>query len=168
MNETTLSDNDGGGGGGARKFNPLWLGAILLLIVVAWILYAQVGGSQTPAGVAEVASDVDPEIAFQEATGIQVIRAALIGGGGIIAVHYQVLDPDKSLITHDVEDPPVLTAEATDRSVVFPVPAHTGLDPRETGRGYNLLFPNTSNLVQRGDKVTLEVGDVQLQHLIIQ
>lgn len=167
MNKTMTSvDEDGSES--KRRLNPLWLGVLALLIVMAWILYEQMGASQTFAPVVDVASDVDPEIAFQEATGIQVVRAALIGGGGIIAVHYQVLDPDKSLITHDVEDPPVLTAESSGQSVTYPIPAHTGLSPRETGRGYNLLFPNRQNLAKRGDQVTLEVGDAILQHIVVQ
>ena len=167
MNETIASSNDDVGRV-KQELNPLWMGAILLLIVAAWILYSQLGTPQTPAGAAEVANDVDPEIAFQEATGIQVMRVALIGGGGIIALHYQVLDPDKSLVTHDTDNPPVLTAEASGRSVAYPIPAHTGLSPRETGRGYNLLFPNRNNLVKRGDMVTVEVGNAKLEHVVVQ
>jgi hypothetical protein len=145
-----------------RKFNPWWLGLLLLILVAGWIAYPQVSAlfsSQDP---------VQETVAFEEETGIHISRVVLLAAGGMIDVHYQVLNPDKALVIHDTDEPPVLINETNGRRVEFRIPAHTGQTPLETGRGYDLMFPNEANAVKRGDIVTIQIGNVRHPHIEVQ
>lgn len=145
-----------------RKLNPWWLGLLLLILVAGWIAYPQVSALLSSQDTAQDA------VAFEEETGIHVSRVVLLAAGGMIDVHYQVLNPDKALVLHDTDEPPVLINETTGRRVEFRIPAHTGQTPLETGRGYDLMFPNEANAVKRGDMVSIQIGNVRLPPIEVQ
>lgn len=138
-----------------------WGGVVVLALLAGWILYSQFFGPPT-------AADLEAErIAFEDATGVHIVRVVLIMGGGLVGVHYEVLDPDRALILHSEETPPTLIVEKSGRTIPFEF-RHHSQQPLETGRGYRLHFPNRGNAVHRGDLVTIQVGDVQLRHIVVQ
>lgn len=161
MNQTT-SLPDVNTAHGARNMSIwMWGVAVVLFLFAVWILYSQLVAAPP------VVEDPEAErIAFEDATGVHVIRVVLVMGGGLVGVHYEVLDPDKALVMHSEDTPPTLIVEKSGASIPFTFGQHGGA--LETGRGYRLHFPNRGNAVHRGDQVTIKVGDVQLSHIVVQ
>lgn len=108
------------------------------------------------------------EAAFEEATGIQLVRITISGGGGILDLRYRVLDPDKAVIVHDKNKPPTIISESTGRSASQPwMPHHGGGEPKFAVTYYELIY-NPEGVIKRGDRVTLVIGDAHLAHVIVQ
>jgi hypothetical protein len=104
--------------------------------------------------------------AFEEATGVRVIHVALTGGGGIVDLRYQVLDPGLAATLHN--SPPVLLDERTREIVddLFMGHAHSG-SPR-AGLSYPVLFVNAGGLIERGSTVSVVIGEERLEHVLVQ
>ena len=51
-----------------------------------------------------------------ERSGVRVVRVAATGGGGLLDLRYQVVDPGKAAAIHDAETPPALVDERDRRS----------------------------------------------------
>lgn len=110
--------------------------------------------------------------AFEEETGIRITRIALVGGDGIVDVRFDVLDPDKAIEVHD-DDSPLVLIDETDGSIIS-VSFHgkhsggttkTGLNAAAT---YYLLFANSGGALEHGEKVSVALGDVRLEHVPVQ
>ena len=142
-----------------RQRLALTAGIVLLCALAIWMIASQVtsGGSRLQQDVA----------VFEEQTGIRVLRVAVTAGGGMVDLQYQVLDPDKSLIVHDDEDPPQLIDVATGRVVAIPFHDHSFRE-LHTAVTYHEIIMNGGGLLQRGSKVRLLIGDSKLQNLIVQ
>jgi hypothetical protein len=121
-------------------------------------------------------SEVDPTqvAALQAAWGIRVTNAALTGGGGIVDIRFQVVDPDKALGLHDPENPPVVIDQASGKVLDKGAGPHGGAalhqsaDTFKAGRTYFFLFQNNGSLLQPGSRATLKIGDVLLENVIVQ
>lgn len=105
--------------------------------------------------------------AFEEASGIRIVRVVSSAQGGMIDLQYQIVDPDKALIVHDDETPPILVNEKTGVALERTLHEH-GFRELHTGIIYRYIIVNEGNAMQRGDKVTLKIGDIHLTGLVIQ
>lgn len=150
-----------------RRRIGLIAGTILALSVPAVIGVLLAGRG----GATEGPLPVSPAV-FEEQTGIRIVRVATVGGGGLVDVRFQVLDPDKAIAVHDGESPLVLVDE--DGGEVVSTAFHgrhsggttqTGLNPAAT---YYLLFSNSSRTLERGDRASVLLGDVRLEHVLVQ
>jgi len=101
--------------------------------------------------------------AFQDATGVRVIRVAIVGGGGLVDLRYQVIDPDRAQVVHLT--PPVLVEEETGEVIdtLFMGHAH-GADPK-AGYTYPLIFVNEGGLLEPGSAVSVVIGEARLEHV---
>ena len=102
-----------------------------------------------------------------ERSGVRLVQVAVTGGGGLLDVRYQVVDPNKAVTVHENQTPPALIDERTglvlDRLLMGH--AHKGeLKPAVT---YYLVFENTGNWVRRGSKVSVLLGDAQVEHVVV-
>jgi hypothetical protein len=102
-----------------------------------------------------------------ERSGVRLVRVAVTGGGGLLDVRYQVVDPNKAVTVHEDQTPPAIIDERTglvlDRLLMGH--AHKGeLKPAVT---YYLVFENTGNWVRRGSKITVLLGDAQVEHVVV-
>jgi hypothetical protein len=139
----------------------LAVGIVLLLGLALWMIVSQVaaGGLQNKQAAAKAT--------FEEQTGIRILRVVMTAGGGMIDLQYQVLDPDKSLIVHDDEDPPQLIDVASGQIVATPFHDHSARE-LHTAVTYHEIIMNGDGLLQRGSRVTLLVSDSKLENLIVQ
>jgi hypothetical protein len=137
------------------------LALLLLLALAGWMIASQVAGDLAQK---RQARDI---AAFEEETGIRILRVVLTAGGGMIDLQYQVVDPDKSLIVHDDDNPPMLMEEKNRLVLATPFHDHSFLE-LHTAVTYHELLTNGGGLLKRGSKVTLKVGDSYLEHLIVQ
>ena len=107
------------------------------------------------------------QIAFAEATGIRILRVAIIGNGGMIDLRYQVVDPDKAVVVHDEENPPGFEVEATGQVINTPYHEHSIFDAHHAVT-YNELIMNPAGVLKRGDKISVLVGAARLENVVVQ
>lgn len=106
--------------------------------------------------------------AFEESTGIELVRIAVSAGGGMLDLRYRIVDPDKAAVVHDKKRPPAIIDEATGQSASQPwMPHHGGGDPKFAVTYYELIY-NPGGGIKRGDRVTLVIGDTRLTHVVVQ
>lgn len=136
------------------------LGALAIAAAVAvWIL-ASGGSSGSPPEPSALA-----RAAFEEATGVQVVRVALVGAGGLVDLRYRVLDPDKAEVAH--EETPVLVDEDTGEVIdtFFMGHRHSPRARHKAGVTYPLLYMNERGLIEHGSAVSVVIGDARLEHV---
>jgi hypothetical protein len=137
------------------------LALLLLLALASWMIASQVTGNLAQDRRAKAIA------AFEEETGIRILRLAVTAGGGIIDLQYQVVDPDKALIIHDDEKPPMILDEKT--NLIFAIQFHEHADRElHTAVTYHNMIMNGGGLLERGGMVSLRVGDSILEHLVVQ
>jgi hypothetical protein len=107
--------------------------------------------------------------AVQATWGIRILQVALTGNGGLVDLRYQVIDPDKAIGVHDPENLPVLIDEATgrviDRAALHG--AHNLTRSYRSGGTYFLLYQNTAGVLKQGSRVTVQIGEVKLEHVVV-
>lgn len=142
----------------------LLVGLVTLLIALAlWMIISQFGLD----GGWQQNRQAQAQAAFEEETGIRLIRVAMTAGGGMLDFQYQVVDPDKALIVHDDDNPPALIEEST--GWLFATPFHDhAFRELHTAVTYHELITNGDGLLNRGSKVTLTVGEARLEHVPVQ
>jgi hypothetical protein len=106
--------------------------------------------------------------AFEEATGVRIERVAISGGGGLVDVQYQVVNPDKAQIVHDDENPLTIVDQRTGRALYLPFHDHESSRELQPARHYRQLIVNGGGVLARGKRVTVSVGDARLENLIVQ
>lgn len=140
------------------------LAAVALSVPAALALWLTSGGDDVQSRVTSL-----PPAAFEEQTGIRIVRVAVAGGGGIVDLRFQVLDPDKALGVHDKQSPLTLVDEES--GAVLRAAFHgrhsggtaqVGLNPAAT---YYLLFANAQGAVRSGDRASVTVGTARLEHV---
>jgi hypothetical protein len=103
--------------------------------------------------------------ALERKLGIRLTQVAVTGGGGLVDLRFQVVDPELAGSIHEAETPPALVEE---RSGVFLgdlLMGHSHSGPFKQAVTYYLIFVNDGNWVQRGDRVTVLLGDYQVGHV---
>ncbi len=101
--------------------------------------------------------------------GIDVTLIGVTAAGGMIDFRYQVVDPDKAdQVIHDLDIFPKIVEEDTGATLVMRSLPHSHNQQLELGGNYFFLLPNASNALHPGSSVTLVIGDVRLEHVIVQ
>lgn len=106
--------------------------------------------------------------AFEEATGVHIVRVVLAAGGGMIDLRYQVIDPDKALVIHDSENPPAIMDEATGKIFATPWMNHSHSGEYQAGVTYYTILMNSGGVLAKGSKVTVILGGARLEHIVVQ
>ncbi|HLE15840.1 MAG TPA: hypothetical protein VI776_13915 [Anaerolineales bacterium] len=136
--------------------------AAALLISIALALSITLSGSRR--GEAAELS----QAAFEAKTGMRVVRVALATGGGMVDLRYQVLDPDKAVIVHDDQNPPAILDQASGKILNIPWMAHASKHTLRTGITYYVLLLNQEGVLKRGSRVTVILGGVSLENVVVQ
>jgi predicted MPP superfamily phosphohydrolase len=103
--------------------------------------------------------------AFQDQTGIRVLRVAVTGGGGLVDLRYQVLDPLKAEVVH--VRPPKLIDERSGQTIDALFMGHSHGGQAKAGYAYPLLFINEQGLLRRGGEVSVVIGGSRLEHIAV-
>ena len=153
------------------------LAALGLRLVTALRDSQSVAGVSQPVAAAPEVSDqpvitwerpVVSDDALVERSGVRIVYVALTGGGGLIDLRFQVVDPSKAAIVHDNANPPAIVDEATGLVAASLLMGHSHSDPFHAGQTYYLVFENPGNLVQRGSTVSVLLGDAQVDDVVVQ
>jgi len=150
------------------KLAPVGLALLALAAGFLAIVYAPRLTSPSPANAGSV-DDVDPAqvAALEAAWGIRITNVGVIASGGLIDFRFQVIDPDKALAIQDPESYPALVDE-TSGKVLDKSGAHGGhVGVFRAGHTYYLLYQNNSSLLQPGSRITIQIGDVLLENVLV-
>jgi hypothetical protein len=164
--------------GPARSRQPRWLrvvGVLLgaLLVVTAFVVVTVVH-DRTAEHAAPAPPKPDwarPSVSAQqlpERLGVRLTRLAVTGGGGLLDLRFQVLDPEKAAAIHEPRTPPALVEESSGLFLDQLLMGHSHSGAFKTAVSYYLIFVDDGNLVQPGDKVTVLLGDVEVEHVTVE
>ena len=150
------------------------LAALGLRLVTALRDSQSVAGVSQPVAAAPDVS-VQPVITWErpvvsddglvERSGVRIVYVALTGGGGLIDLRFQVVDPSKAVVVHDAATPPAVVDEATGLVAANLLMGHSHSGNFNSGQTYYLIFENPGNLVQRGSTVSVLLGDAEVDHV---
>ena len=102
-----------------------------------------------------------------ERSGVRLIRVAVTGGGGLLDLRYQVVDPNKAVAVHEARTPPAIIDERTGLVLDRLLMGHAHHGQLKPAVSYYLIFENTGNWVRRGSEVTVLLGDAQVEHVVV-
>jgi hypothetical protein len=104
--------------------------------------------------------------------GIDQLAAKLAESGQVVRVSYRVVDPVKAKAFHEKTSSPYLLDEKS--HAVLQVPTMEKVGPLrqsgtpEAGKSYWMVFSNKGNLVRNGHKVSVVIGQVRVDGLVVQ
>jgi hypothetical protein len=101
-------------------------------------------------------------------SGVRVVRVAASGGGGLLDLRFQVVDPGAAAAIHDTKTPPALVHEPTGMVMgrLFMDHGHHG--SFKAGVTYPLIFLDPGGIVRRGDRVSVVLGGARLEHVRVE
>jgi hypothetical protein len=139
-------------------------GAALVLVAVLAIDGSKPSSNQKPRPLPAVVSPAG----LLERSGVRVVRVVASGGGGLLDLRFQVVDPDRAVAVHDRDAPPALVDERTGGAIAGLLMGHAHHGRLKAGVTYYLVFENPGSLVRRGDRVSVVLGDARLEHVLVQ
>lgn len=146
----------------------VWFVGILLLnaVLAVWLLPASTLHRYLPWARPKVSEQT--RLIFEEKTGVRIVRISVTAGGGMIDLRYQVIDPDKAALVHSPDDPPAIIDEASGRELKTPWMNHVHTGRFRSGVTYYTLFMNSGGQVKPGSLVTVRIGGISIEHLVVQ
>ena len=143
----------------------LFLPALILFVVIVALNVLRLYQAATPR-LGENGVPLSSEI--EERFGVRFTGLYVGAKGGLVDLRYRVIDVSKAKnFGHYTETSPLLIAEDSGKKVeVTIMMLHN--HRVERGRIYYVLYRNTANAISPGTKVTVQIGDLLLEHLIAQ
>lgn len=142
------------------------------LIAAVWILSSAVpargeGKDTNPAKAPCCAHSLESQ------WGIEVTSLRLSAQGRMVDFRYKVLDPAKAGTLSDRESKPYLLDQASGKKLLVPKTPKVGplrqtAQEPEAGKVYFALFANPGQVVKRGSKVTVVLGDFRAENLTVE
>lgn len=159
-----------------RLLGPVTIGGfvagVLLacaLAVFAWWLPQRAGGQdETVAPPVEWQRTSVSESELPARSGVRLVRVAVTGGGGLLDLRFQVVDPNRAAAVHEPETPPAIVDERTGLVFSRLLMNHEHSGEFKPALTYYLIFENTGNWVRRGTEVTVLLGAAQVEHVVVQ
>lgn len=97
--------------------------------------------------------------------GIRLTQVTVTGGGGLIDLRFQVVDPELASAIHDPRTPPALVLEPSGLFINQLLMGHEHSGPYRAAETYYLLFLNSGGWVHAGDRATVLLGGVEVTHV---
>lgn len=98
-------------------------------------------------------------------SGVKITQVAVTGDGGLVDLRFEVVDPWRASAVHDPATPPAVVDEESALVVheLFMNHSHSG--PYMPGVTYYLVFNNPGNWIHHGSKVSVMLGNAQVEHV---
>ncbi len=151
--------------------------SVALVLAIAMILSgcaSKSGGGYSSGEDRMAPATVQPAQGAEGMLGIRMEGLRLSAAGYIIDFRYRVLDPERAAPLLNRKIRPYLLDEASGAQLGVPDTAKLG-QLRTTGRNkvtaeqdYFILFANPGRFVQAGNKMTLVMGDLRIENLVVQ
>lgn len=140
--------------------------AVFLLAGGALLAWRLVGTTGSAEAVGTTVPRSSTAAEFETRYGIQVVMLGVSAGGGLIDMRFRVTDAEKAAMLLDTANRPSLVAE--DSGTVLTMHVRPEVQKYETDRVYYLLYANTRSAIQPGTLVSVELGDLRLEHMVAQ
>jgi hypothetical protein len=131
-----------------------------LAALATWMIASQLGGGSPTASASSAA--------FEEQSGVRIMRVVLTAGGGVIDVRFQVIDPSKAAELHEPNGRLRILDEGSGRRLATPFHFHAGGAEYKAGIVYYELLNNSGGTVDRGDRVSVVIGAARLEHVAVE
>lgn len=109
--------------------------------------------------------------ALQRQWGVDLAGVHPVSSGLMLRLDYKVLDPARAAALADRKVRPYLIDEATGTALAVPAMEKIGelrqVASPEAGRTYFMIFGNPGRLVKRGSRVTLVVGNLRAEGVVV-
>ena len=150
-------------------------------MVILWLASVQCSSrpmltkDQTPEPISETPYESTTESAplvIEETWGIKIVGIRLTAADHMIDFRYHVLDSEKASILLSRQVQPYLIDQSTGTKLFVPrikigPMRQTAVKP-PAGRNYVILFGNTNGSVKSGSKVTVVIGDLKIEDLVVE
>jgi hypothetical protein len=128
--------------------------------------------SAAPAPMPEAQRSDEASLALAEQWGVEVASIRLTAHGHMIDYRYRVLDPEKANALFARQIKPQLIHQETGKVLAVPDTAKVGplrnSNTPQDGKVYWMFFGNGQHLVQKGDRVTVVIGDFRVEDLVVE
>lgn len=109
---------------------------------------------------------------INEKWGIKPLNMRLSAGGYMLDFRYRVTDSEKASPLFSRAIKPFLIDQATGAKFLVPEPPKVGA-LRQTrkpiaDKNYFIIFANPGNYVKKGNKVTVVIGDLKIENLVVE
>jgi hypothetical protein len=104
---------------------------------------------------------------LEQQEGVRVETLATTGAGGLLDLRFTVLDGGKANSLHDEQHPPAIVDESTGLVANSLLMGHAHTAPYHAGARYYLVFENPGNLIKAGAKVSVLLGNAQLDDVVV-
>ena len=140
----------------------------ITLALVPWLLLVLHSNGSPAAGTTPRPLPAAVSAAgLAERSGVRVVRVAATGGGGLLDLRYEVVDPDTAAAVHGTNTPPALVDERSGLVIGQLLMGHMHHGKVNAGQSYYLVFMNPGDAVRRGDRVSVVLGDARLMHVTV-
>lgn len=149
-----------------RSGAALLVGVLLAVGLGVWLTVARSSDNGGPTPLKALS-----QTSLEEQVGVRVVRLAATGGGGLLDLRYQVIDPDKAVVVHSPESPPSLVDEETRQVFDRSYHSHAAALRRRGARPgvtYYVLFHNPGALIRPGSLVSVRIGGTVLEHVPVE
>jgi hypothetical protein len=159
------------GSGRARLAGGL-AGILLTVVIVGlvmWLTHAFVGDANRTANKVPVSwqRPVVTADALAQQSGVKITQVAVTGDGGLVDLRFKVVDSERANALHDPTTPPAVVDEESGLVVHELLMNHSHTGPYKTGVTYYLVFNNPGNWVHHGSRVSVMLGNAQVEHLLV-
>ena len=100
-----------------------------------------------------------------ERSGVTITQVSVTGGGGLVDLRFKVIDPEQAAALHEPATPAAVVDEKSGLVVHDLLMSHSHSGPFKPGVTYYLIFNNPGNWVHSGSKVTVLLGNAQVEHV---
>jgi hypothetical protein len=131
--------------------------------------------STTPKPASRYANGAMPEkarIYYANTWGIDELSAKLVESGALVRFNYRVIDAKRAQVLQDKAASPTMIDEKAKVSLVVPTLEKVGPLRQamgvENGKSYWMAFSNKGSFVKPGHRVSVVIGPVRIDGLIVQ
>ncbi|MET8353208.1 MULTISPECIES: hypothetical protein [unclassified Micromonospora] len=125
---------------------------------------AKTADNPVPAAWARPVVDAD---SLGQRSGVRITRVAVTGGGGLVDLRFTIVDPELANTLHDAGTPPAVVDERTGLVAHELLMNHSHTGAYRTGVTYYLVFENPGNWIHRGGRVSVLLGNAQVEHVAV-
>ena len=169
---STLTPRQWGRGSGRARLAGSLAGVLVAMVIaglVLWLSHAFGGGPKRTADNVPVSWQRPVVTAddLAQQSGVKITQVAVTGDGGLVDLRFKVVDPERANALHDPATPPAVVDEESGLVVheLFMNHSHTG--PYKPGVTYYLVFDNPGNWVHHGSRVSVMLGNAQVEHVLV-
>jgi hypothetical protein len=103
---------------------------------------------------------------------VEILGVRRVSSGLMLRFDYRVFEPSRAVALNDKKARPYLIDEATQTALSVPAMENVGelrqVAPYQPNRAYFIIFGNPGGLVKHGGRVTLVVGNLRAESLVVE